>query len=342
MNTAVRWFVLCVCSLLGFALPARALSLVKDGPPLRTKLRMESQELFAAEKFAELDARADRMRRERSRLPEGLWELGFLYGGTTNDPEKVQDRAAQFARIARWEKAMPHSITARVLHARVLVAYAWDARGKTFSDAMTDDGKPVITDDAWKLFAERLASARKVLESDPALKQCPVYYTTMLIIAKGEGWSRADTERLFREGVALAPDFEGIHFNYSDYLQPKWYGASSKEWLQVAARMADELKERGGAGNYTRLVWARLSPARVTPDNFAKSGIDWERMKAGFLELERTAPGSEWNKNAFCYYAFAAGDKATAKRLFAALDGDYAKEIWRTREAYKKARDWAK
>lgn len=341
MKAAIR-IALCVFSLLVAVQPARAfLHMVKDGPQERAKLVEKCEKLFEAGKFTELDKLAARMRREQSRLPEGLWEIGGFYVGIIGGLDKKGDRAEQFAQLDRWEKAVPGSITARIARAREMVAWAWDARGTKFANEMDDQGKPAITDEAWKTFAERLAMARKILESDSALKQCPVYYTTMLTIAKGEGWSRPDTERLFQEGIALAPTFEGIHAGYADYLQLKWYGETPTEWQEVAARMADELKDRGGASNYTRLMWARYGPAHVKPETFARTRIDWARMKAGFLEMEQTSPGSRWNKNAFAYYAYAAGDKVTARRLFTELDNDYAKEIWRTRETYKQARAWA-
>ncbi len=63
---------------------------------------------------------------------------------------QVHDRIHQ-----EWIAQFPASITARVAYADFLREYAWHARGTDLADKVTEEG--------WRLFGERLESARKML-----------------------------------------------------------------------------------------------------------------------------------------------------------------------------------
>ena len=74
---------------------------------------------------------------------------------------------------ADWEKAYPDSITARVATARFYVAYAWHARSTEYASKVTDEG--------WRLFKERLAKARTVLDQSKSLEpKCPMWWSASL------------------------------------------------------------------------------------------------------------------------------------------------------------------
>jgi hypothetical protein len=69
--------------------------------------------------------------------------------------------------------ARPQSVTARVALARAYLNYAYDARGEGNAGTVSDSG--------WKLFAERTAEGKRILDEASALPtKCPEWYIAML------------------------------------------------------------------------------------------------------------------------------------------------------------------
>ncbi len=336
MCLPLRWSVAALAACVAVAPICRALEAINESDPNRREFGQAVQRFLAKEEFAVLDQMADKMRVEQSRMTEGIWKLGFFYMALQRETviEMSDDFPAAFARFERWERANPSSITARIAHAAALGSYAWVARGDGMAHTVTAEG--------WKLFEQRLKQARALLESDEELKKCPGYYSTMMTVALGQGWSRRDYDRLFAEAVALAPDYETFYFHRAIFLQEKWYGTSPDEWHRFALAAADATKKEHGQILYTRIVWYVLRSGMTRIAAVKKTGFDWPRMKEGFEELARRYPESVRNKNAFCFYAYAADDKTTARRLSAELGGRYAPEVWGKDASFRPLERWLK
>src|SRR5712671_5455080 len=155
--------------------------------------------------FDDLESFANEVRSKKTTMPGGDWVLSLLYdsidepaaGSGADEP----GWKAHFALLDEWKAKYPKSITARVAYARSMVSYAWKAR--------TDKYAAAVTSAQWKLFFERLGEARKVLvDAGTELDEpCPVWYSTMLTIANGEGWERDDYMRTFNEAVEFEPTY---------------------------------------------------------------------------------------------------------------------------------------
>ena len=63
--------------------------------------------------------------------------------------------------LARWRQEMPNSVAARLVTARALLDYAWEARGVGVAATVTTEG--------WKLFDERVADAQRLVDRAIAL-----------------------------------------------------------------------------------------------------------------------------------------------------------------------------
>lgn len=75
-----------------------------------------------------------------------------------------------------WIAAQPASITARVAYAGFQTEYAWKARGSDYANKVTAEG--------WRLFEQRLASARDILVKARELpEKDPVWWSMMLKVA---------------------------------------------------------------------------------------------------------------------------------------------------------------
>src|SRR5882757_7674477 len=139
------------------------------------------------EKFVELDCLAGHARSGKERLPGGLWKIHLLYLGLRQPvPYPVhatqEDWTDLLQRLQSWAKARPESITARVALALAYLDYASDARGSGYANTVGESG--------WKLFGERTAEARRILEEASKLAaKCPEWYVAMQMVSVNQGWS---------------------------------------------------------------------------------------------------------------------------------------------------------
>jgi hypothetical protein len=306
------------------------LQVVTDGAPDRDAFAATIQNLLIAENFEALDSMANELRQTKARFPEGIWKLQSFYEGLEEPPEQVKFEE-WLLRLDRWKEKFPESISARVAKGHALTKYAWKARGGGWSKEVTDEG--------WKLFRERLAEARKVLEEAQTLPTpCPSLPNALQTVALGQGWSRAEYDKLFNEAVAREPSYSQYYLSKSHYLLPRWHGEEG-DWEQFARETAEKVGGSEGIQLYTRIVWSKRWAYKGTL--FSEADVDWAKMKQGFEELDKQYPNSIWNLNAFCYFACQAQDKETARTLFQRLGGKVCPEIWGTKTEFAKARIWA-
>jgi hypothetical protein len=124
--------------------------------------------LLKQQKFDDLDCIGHAARREKTRLPGGLWKLHNIYIGLTEPTGHAteEDWTERISLLQKWVTAKPNSITARVALAEAYDGYAWDARGNGYSNTVTDSG--------WKLFNQRLEQGKAILDEAAGLpEKCP-------------------------------------------------------------------------------------------------------------------------------------------------------------------------
>ncbi|MBI5395665.1 MAG: DUF4034 domain-containing protein [Verrucomicrobia bacterium] len=329
-TSAVLALVVSVLTLIE-SLPAAELL---DGPGERHRFGVAVNTLLAEEDFKTLDAIADHLREKRARFQDGTWKLPMFYDGVETPWETDKDSAWQewLAKMDRWQRANPSSITAPVAMARTLTAYAWKARGNEYAKHVTAEG--------WKLFAERLAQARAVLDDSakrPA--RCPGWYHAMQVVALGQGWTLAEYDALFNEAVAKEPAYYHYYFAKAHYLLPRWHGEAG-DWQRFAEAAAAKAGPWDGPVLYARIVWATGDWDYKPKELFQAGRISWPLMKQGFENIERDFPGSNWNLNNFCKFAADAGDRATARKLIDRIGARYHVSAWFSRVNYENCWHW--
>src|SRR5882672_7963968 len=104
-----------------------------------------------------------------------MWRLHNLYAGLdqpTRQHAAEVDWRNHLQRLERWVAARPNSITARVALAQSYTGYGWVARGEDSSNTVSDSG--------WRLFRQRHARAKAILDQATKLRgQCPEWYVAM-------------------------------------------------------------------------------------------------------------------------------------------------------------------
>lgn len=113
--------------------------------------------------------------------------------------------------------------TAEFIKAEFYLQYAWRARGHRTADK--------VTQEAWRLFHERLAVAETALNRawslDPQDPQIP---TLMISILLGQQADRAEMEKWFTRAMKVDPNNYGACRAKLHFLLPQWYG-SRKDML---------------------------------------------------------------------------------------------------------------
>lgn len=333
LRTRIRAVLALAATVLTLAQPLPAAEFL-DGPGERHRFGVAANTLLAEEDFKTLDAIANYLRESRARFRDGTWKLSMFYDGVETPWETRNDSAWRewLAKIGRWQRANPSSVTAPVAMARALTAYAWKARGTEYTRHVTPEG--------WRLFAERLAQARVVLD-DSAKRptRCLGWYHAMQVVALGQGWPLAEYDALFNEAAGKEPAYYHYYFAKAHYLLPRWHGEVG-DWQRFAEEVAAKAGPRDGPVLYTRIVWATGDWDYKPKELFQAGRISWPMMKQGFENIERDYPGSNWNLNNFCKFAADAGDRATARKLIDRIGARYHGNAWFSRVNYENCWHW--
>jgi hypothetical protein len=281
--------------------------------------------LLEQENFAQLDCVADAARKNKDRFSSGYWKLSAIYEGVANTIEHGtnEDWNARLLHIQHWVASNPKSITAQIAEAQLHAYLAWVARGNGSSDTVSDSG--------WKLFNERMAEAKRLLETSPELKQCPDWYWVMQQVALAQGWPVAQQRALLEQAVALEPTFYPYYRTFSYAISTNWYGQDGDS-EKFALEMADRLK--GDDGDIIAFeVAARLAPCCKTDDVVKR--ISFERIRRGYTALQKRYGKSFTNMNVMAFIAVRSDDAIYANSLLQDIGEQWDKEIWGARDSFE-------
>ncbi|HEX7261414.1 MAG TPA: hypothetical protein VF258_06330 [Luteolibacter sp.] len=290
----------------------------------------DTRSLYNNRKYAELEALADDLRSSKAKFRAGTWKIAHFYAAQDCRDEEPESMWRLHEQIHKeWEAKFPKSITARVSHARFMVDYAWQARGSDYADKVTEEG--------WRLFRERLAQARALLDESKSLAPCPMWWNTRLKVALGQNEKPAAYEALFQEAKKSEPQFFPFDLSRAYYLLPRWHGEPG-DW-EAAAEKEIERQDGLGFEGYARVV---TEQARFYDNVFKQSKASWSKTKKGFDEMHIRYPDSKEILNTYCRMAYFAGDRVQAKKLFGEIGNDKVDGAWRKKgDEFGRARAWA-
>ncbi|CAN5603738.1 hypothetical protein BH10PLA1_BH10PLA1_19280 [soil metagenome] len=147
-----------------------------------------------------------------------IGDLMDVFAKAKGDREELFDQVD-----TELAKNLPEDSLVRLnLKGRYLTSWAWDARGGDWAANVTDEG--------WKLFAERLDEAQKVLEHAYTLyPDDPTAPTQMIPVEMGHGKGRASMEVWFDRAVKAAPEQLAAYQKKMYYLEPRWHGSEAEQ-----------------------------------------------------------------------------------------------------------------
>ncbi len=323
-------FVLLV--LFGSCITSIAVEQMVDGPIARRQLKKTVQDQLYQGKYNELEKLAGVFRKNKERLPEGVWKLQFFYEGLAAKNHSPNGWQQHFAILSKWLEEWPNSITARVAVAEAWLDFGSEVRGKAYADSVSAEG--------WRILAESNQKAYKLLETTPpeGADDCPERYNALLTIARTQGWERPHFEALFHEAVNFEPMYYPLYISKTIYLLPRWNGEEG-EWQQFAKDAINLTPQSEGKSVYMRIVGSLLLATDVTSPGDPR--LSWPTLRQGFFDVERNYPSSRWNLNVFCKWSCKFGDKETAKVLFKRIGNNPYIEAWGEREEFEGWRKWA-
>ena|GEM_PF-1354685 len=298
------------------------------------QMRDSVLDLLANRQFLELEGLAEGFRSEKAKSLRGVWKLHLFYLALSSGLSDRPSWERRLEMIEKWREAWPDSVTARVALGIFLAAFAFNERGTAYSSEVTEEQRSE--------FVKLLARARETLEAAEVMDvKCPGVYEGLLHVARGEGWDRREFETVFGKAVALEPGYLAFYYIKAFHLLPQWYGEPG-EWERYAEEAAGHTKAMEGMGVYARIVMNMASALDKKDEMFKATRVSWPLMRQGFWDIIERYPDSLYELNLFAWYACLAGDKPTARAVFARLGDGYSASVWHTKTAFLRKRKWAR
>jgi hypothetical protein len=283
-----------------------------------------------AEKFESLDSIADHLRAEKTRLPGGEWQLRVFYTALDAPQKTEQDSTEHIAHLEHWMSQRPTSVTARVALATALTRWAWVARGHGLANTVTPDG--------WRLFGERIKEAQVILEGSAKMStMCPQWYSAMMTVGNAQGWDTAHMHQILEDGTKFEPGYYYLYQQYANYLLPKWHGRPS-DASSFARSSADTVGGDSGDVLYFQIATILIKRG---DDDFPVHEMDWPRIQRGYRALISQYGPDRRTLNELAFMAWKYQDAAVARQQFALIGENWGRAVWRDRNYFDRARDWA-
>ncbi|MDB6173998.1 MAG: hypothetical protein JWL59_3309 [Chthoniobacteraceae bacterium] len=288
------------------------------------------RDLFARGDFDGLEKMVARLRTDKRRSVTGNWLLPSFYAELAVPRMRgptAQEWAAHLAQLEEWQKKQPDSATPRVALGHAWIKYAWAARGTGYVNTVTDEG--------WKLMAERLLKARAAVESARELPNKDAdWFSAMQGVALGADWTREEYEQLFEEAIRFEPGYTPFYTSKAYYLLPRWHGQPG-EWEQFASEASERAKQ---PELYARILLANVP--YFAEDPFGSGGLSWPKLSAGFEAILATYP-DRWNLLNYCWMACKAKQREAARELFAKVGEPAPSRPWKSRANFEAWKAWA-
>jgi hypothetical protein len=304
----------------------------------RATLKKTVHDLFKRNDLAALDAMAASFRSGALRTQSGIWKLSLFYGafqdlGATVARDDVSGWNDVSAKLLRWQQAYTSSPAPIIANAVALKARAWTLRPRQYLlEASTGESRFTRT---LRLAADILDRSKLIAAADPH------YFAVRADLATSLNESPGPFMERINEGLDKAPDYFPVYFAGINYFAD----ANATERPDVARRIeafantaAKRLPAPDGSALYARLYWHAFT-AVYGDDLFAKSQVDWSRMRSGIDAVLARYPDA-WNRNNFAYMACLQRDQATTKRLLAGVTEPIL-SVWKAKPIFSRCQRWA-
>lgn len=283
-------------------------------------------------KFEQLDCLADAARSSKETFSGGMWKLHAIYSGLEKPALHAtqEDWDTHMELVQRWVTARPDSITAQIALAESCLQNGWDARGKGETNTVSKSG--------WKLFADRAAKARQILEQSSAVSaKDPEWYLAMQGVALAQEWDAAPRRALLEQAVKFGPAYYYYYRAYANSILIKWFGKKG-DVEYFLEQTADNIGGDAGDALYFRVAGLLVCSC---PDE-QKLRLSWPRILKGFVAVETQTGTSPENWNRLARMAVTFDHPVMADKMFDKIGDQWSEDVWQTPAYYESIKQWAR
>ena len=289
--------------------------------------------MLAKKEFDKLDCVADVIRSGKERFPGGSWKIHIFYLGLASPAQYPlhatgEDWETLINQLRDWVSARPESVTSHVALGSAYLQYAWQARGSGYANSVSDSG--------WKLFHDRTADGKRILEEASTLPtKCPEWYLAMQTVAQNESWSADQARALFEKAFRFEPGYYYYAQMFANYLLPKWSGDKGD-----TERFAGEIANRvgGDQGNFLYFRMARYMLCECDDDN---PELSWPRIAKGYEAMDKLYGASMEDLNWIASFAAQKGDAIVANNAMARIGDQWDPKRWKNKAEFDSWNKWA-
>jgi len=301
----------------------------------REQRHQEVIQKVKAQRFADLEAQANRLMLSKERDDDGQWALAGFYHDLGSGMEQVAARDADAdkleAQLHHFARTHANSSNAWLMYVAALNARAWHIRGHGFRDS--------VTEEKWRGFRRYVARAKTTLDEHQAQSVGnPGWHAYRLLMSMYASETDEEFERRFQAGIKVEPTYHELFFTKMRHLFPIW-GGSQGDMVRFANEAVKQVGSSEGVSIYARLAW--VADSGGYPEMKASKSIDWNLMKRAFADLLNAYP-ADWNAQKLFFMACERPDKAEAQRILKYVkEAPSATLLGGTIPAFQMCVDWA-
>ena len=297
--------------------------------PEREEIRflVSVSRMLAEKKFAQLDALAAKLRKNREQFDSGEWKLAWFYQAF--QPESRPLITLGTDRVERLVEQWVHttnSSASRTALASFELDVAWRVRGSGYWNS--------VVKRAGEEFERRRRQSIEILEKLDEENQCDVHCLTLSVDASDlGGWSPP-----LRKLVRIEPTYSYAFGDAATYLRPEW-GGSYEELRKFAREAADATRLILGDALYAVV----MDEVPFSDDAHKIPNYDWDRFRSGLQAYQRAFPKSSTMLHELAYFAWRHADQKAAREAFEnpLLQWDRRFHRWSTRQQFERVKAWA-
>jgi hypothetical protein len=159
----------------------------------------------------------------------------------------------------------------------------------------------------------------------------------MMVVGLAQSWDESKMKEIFEQGIQFEPGYFRLYKQYANYLLPKWDGKPG-DASAFAKTAADNVGGEEGDVIYFHIATAVIGK---NGKEFRVHEMDWPRIQRGYQALTAQYGTTGWLKNEIAYFAYEYRDAAYARQQFSVIGDRWNRGVWRDRERFDRARDWA-
>jgi membrane associated rhomboid family serine protease len=301
-----------------------------DGPAMRHAAACRAQTLFVSADYAALDRWLAQSAGSIGDLPDGGSTLdGIVRGlGDLFDYGSLEV-VPTLGRTADWQRQIPDSVYPRLLQTLIFQSWAWAARGHGYADS--------ISPEAWAAFAQRTEMAamglREIVER---ANKNPLWYQLSLNVGLDQSTPVVELRSTFDRGITEQSDYWPLYQAMLRIVMPRWHGS----YEDVHGLIQDVSQRYIAMGKtdyakYAQLYWTYSALENDSAPLFDGALAAWSTMKAGFGDLRREHPSSDFILNEYAKFACMAKDDASYAEVRPQLNGRLSSAAWSQKVSLK-------